>query len=856
MGDVLLSRCSQAIGLLGIALVWALPAAPQDLLTGPSGGSAPFDVTADQVDFETDRSIYIARGNVVITQPDRTLTADWVAFSNVTQQGVATGNVVIHDGGDTLYADVLHFELDQMKGIVYDGRLDGAGSAFRMTGDQILKTGDETYIFENGMFTTCHCPADETEPWVLKAKEATLQADGWAVTKNTTVEVLGVPVLWLPWMRYPLKADRKTGFLFPEISQADRSGWSFGLPFFWAAADSLNVLITPRYLTDRGFKPEIEFDYVMGRRSYGELYATYIDDNLVVEDTPETPFDSQRWAIDWVHDQELPGGWRWKVDGRWVSDNLYTFDFDDLSAFSRDRYLEALTFVEKRFGMLGRYGFTAALQFADDMQNPDNLDRDDFLVNRLPDLRLAAMPKAFPILKRRLFSSFDLRYTHFWARDDAKDILPQAQEVDGIFLDTGIDALPNGQEILRRGGRVLLEDGSVRLGDGTVLTAEEFAEMFPMAMLPSPDAHMDDFPGPERDGIFQEGEALSEGGHRFVVNPRFFYPFRIADTVEVLPEFGWYGTFYSTDKNGSPVRSLFTAQIDVRARLRRKINLPFGIGPVTHLMEPRFAYTGITSDDQDDSPLFIPRPFVLQKRLRQLDLWNVVRDPADRIEAVNAITFGLGNRFYRATEEEGAPPRLFADVSFSFQEDFEDEALRSFFIDGTIFPYNDFQARFNLGYDFDETELDEILIQGGWFSESGNDLAAGYRGRKEIPRFFESFNFDEERFEDFNEGFLEISQFDFFARWAVTRHWALTYRAVYSFEDEDFLANAGAIEYVSRCLCWAVRVELADRRSRGFQFRFAYKIIGLGDDTVRPFSGRQRRRGQDTIIDTPQPADI
>lgn len=840
-----------AAASLVAALWWllALAASAQSAGPGPAEpGPNPFDVTADSVEFETDRDVYVARGNVVIRQPDRTLTADWVAFSNTTRQGVATGNVVVVEGGDTLYADVLHFQVDTMRGIVFDGRLDAAGSEFRMTGDEVRKTGDETYIFDNGTFTTCRCPAGETDPWKIRAEKADLELGGYATTRNTTVEVLGVPVLWLPWMRYPLKTDRETGFLFPEFSNSSRSGFDVGLPFFWAAADNVNVLVTPRYLTERGFKPELEVEYVFGPSSEGEFFASFIDDDDIDPDSISTPFDSERWATEWVHDHHLPRGWRWKVDARVMSDNLYAFDFNDLTNFRSDRYLEALTFVEKRFGLLGEYGFTGLLQYADDLQNPDDQDRDDFLLQRLPDLRLSSVPQ--PLGTDRLVGSFDLRYTHFYQFDDAQSALPLATSVDDVFLDTGIDAIPDGAE-RDTFGRVVQPDGSVELSDGRVLTAAEYVAAFPTDPPLALDGSGDDFPpGPEGDGVFQEGEPIADRGHRFVANPRVAMPFRVGDVVEVLPELGWYGTFYQTDEQGSAVRNLFTAQIDVRSRLRKVIQLPW-VGRAVHLMEPRFSYTGIVGDSDDDDPLFIPRPQVLQKRLRQLDPWNIVRDPSDRIETVNAVTFGLGNRFYIPNEIEGEPPRLLADVGFSLHQDFSTDEVRSVYVDGSLMPWQDIRGRFELGYDLDQTELDDILIQGGWFSERGHDLAFGYRLLKDIPRFFESFRFDEERFEDFEEGFLEVNQFDFFARWAVTRHWALTYRLQYTFEQSLFLTNQVGVEYISRCLCWALRVQVADNRTRGTDFTVQYRIIGLGDDTIRPFSGRSRRRAGDSIIEEP-----
>ncbi len=86
-------------------------------------------------------------------------------------------------------------------------------------------------------------------------------------------------------------------------------------------------------------------------------------------------------------------------------------------------------------------------------------------------------------------------------------------------------------------------------------------------------------------------------------------------------------------------------------------------------MEPRLVYTGVTNASQDDNPLFVPAAAQPQERIRQFELFNLTRNPSDRIDSVNAITAGLGNRFY-VPGEEGEPPQLFADVSLSTQYDF------------------------------------------------------------------------------------------------------------------------------------------------------------------------------------------
>jgi lipopolysaccharide assembly outer membrane protein LptD (OstA) len=800
-----------AAGLVvAVVIATAAVAAAQD--RGIELGEAPFDLTADTVRYERERDLYVARGNVRITHPQRTLTADWVAFSNRTRQGVATGHVVVVEGGDTLYAEVLAFEVDSMEGVVFGGRLDARASAFRMSGDRVRKTGPETYTFEKGSFTTCRCPEQGRDPWTIRAEEADLEVGGYATARNSTFEVLGVPVIWLPWMIYPVKTERETGFLLPEVNASTRSGGDVGLPFFWAVNPQVNLTATPRFLFKRGLMPTGELEYVFGERSGGVLYGAFLHDRDIDPDDPSTPFDENRWAGEWQHVQDLPAEWTFKADAVAFSDNLFPFDIRDFREWRNERYTDSKGFVERRFGRLDRYAASAGVRFADDLSNPDDQDRDEFLIQRLPELQLAGVPEALPGPASRFVTAFDADYTWFTARHRGNRVYNDAPVVgDDLFVDTGFDAIPTGEERDASGARVAF------------------------------DAHQDDFPGgPEGDGVFQEGEPLADRGHRVLLNPRLALPFRLLDAIEVWPELGWHATGWQTEAQSAELRSLVTGQVDLRTRLRRPLDV---LGRrLLHVLEPRLAWTVISNTDQDGNPLFVPATAVEQERVRQLDLLNVTRDPADRIDHVNAVTLALGNRFY-VGGEAGGPSLLFGDAAISGQYDFADGGLEGLFLDGTLYPAPSIRSRFDLGWDTDEQRISEGLLQAGWYSEAGHDFGVLYRFLRDVPRFFEGFDFDDERFDEFEDDFDQVSQLSVAGRYAVTRHWGLTYNGTYSFEDSIFLGNRLGIEYISRCLCWAVRVEVDQDRTAGLGVGLRYRLIGLGDDSVRPFQPTGRRSG-------------
>jgi lipopolysaccharide assembly outer membrane protein LptD (OstA) len=811
---------------LALLLCWALLLGAGPLLLAGAARAAddvPFTVNADSIEFDSVRSVYVARGNVRIRQGQQSLTADWVMFSSATRQGLASGHVVHQDGPDRLVGDFLQFEIDTLKGFARQGVLTSDESRYRMAAVEVRKTGEETYTFKQGAFTTCQCPDGGDPPWELKAEEASLELDGYAVAKNTTFEMFGLPVLWLPWAAYPLKRERSTGFLFPELNSTNRSGIDVGLPFFWAARHDLNVTLTPQWLRDRGFKGVAELDWHVRGNSRGSLFFTMLSDGQVEDDDPQQPYDELRWAVDSQQDWRLPLGFRAKVDANLMRDNQFTRDFRDMRQHASDRFLESVGFVSRSFLDSGSLQWSAGARFADDLQNPDDLDRDEVLVQRLPEssLRMLARPlvRLGPV---SLVASLDADYAYFWSHDKASDDLPGLVVGDDVFVDTGRDGVPSSQE----------QDSAGRV---TAL-----------------DQNNDDFAttgGPEGDGQFQEGELLGDRGHRVFLYPRLSAPFRIADMVEVVPEVGYHTTLYETEGQSFEERGMVTGRLDVSTQLRRSFAPGFVSRPVTHVVEPFLSWGIVQQTSQDANPLFIPDTAEPQERLRLLELDSVTGDPADRVESFHGFTIGVRNeligRALGALEnpESGEieyvadQSRLVADVTLAYSYEISGSRLGNFVVDGSWWPWANWSSKFHVNWDTSRNEVDEGLVRFSYWGLQGHSLGIQYRFVKEIPEFFEEFRSDRDRLDDFEEDFDQVNQLTVDTRYAVSRQWAVTYDVGYTFEEQIFLRHRAGVEYTSRCLCWAVRLDGDFRRESGFDIGFKYTFLGLGDDPIRPFSG-------------------
>ena len=364
----------------------------------------PIEITADQIVYEAATDVYVAEGAVRIFQAGRRIDADWVVFNRKTMRGIAAGRVRVEGDGQVLEARFIEFDYEGRHGRLFAARLDLGEDDFKIAAAELAQIEEDHYEAVDASFSTCRCPDDEDRlPWQINAGTADVEVGGYATARNATLDVLGVPAIWLPWIMFPVKTERASGVLLPNFKIGGRNGFEVGLPLFWAARHNVNVILTPRYLTKRGAKTELLVETVYGKRSSTEVYGSYLRDNDVAEATVRDPlapgqrrrrdvYGQDRWAAGLDADVWLPADWRLRSDIQLVSDNEYIREFDDFRGYSKHRFLESTAFAFRHFGAGESGALVAALVYADDRQNPDYQDRDRFLLQRAPVVEAAWLP--------------------------------------------------------------------------------------------------------------------------------------------------------------------------------------------------------------------------------------------------------------------------------------------------------------------------------------------------------------------------------------------------------------------------------------------------------------------------------
>jgi len=216
----------------------------------------PIDLTADQVERGKD-GILSANGHVEAKRGDETIRSDRLRYDPNQSRLEAMGHVVITSPRGEINAASGKLSTANHTGSLQQAEMVLPGGA-RLYADELERLDLTTFKASHTRFTTC--PVDE-EAWSLRAEHVVLdQGEGELTARNARFYIGGIPVLYSPYWREPLR--RKSGFLTPFFASGKRRGTELALPYYLALAPDWDATLTPHWMSARGIRPELELRHV------------------------------------------------------------------------------------------------------------------------------------------------------------------------------------------------------------------------------------------------------------------------------------------------------------------------------------------------------------------------------------------------------------------------------------------------------------------------------------------------------------------------------------------------------------------------------------------------------------------
>ena len=279
----------------------------------PARNEQPTDIEGDELSGTETRPQY--QGNVALVRGDQFLGTDNMRFDVETGTYVAEGNIRYQDSGIRIVADRAEGDQDNDTHVITNIRYQLVDRRGNGGADAITLRGPRGQL-AHSTYSTCD-PGQRA--WELRAQRIDVDSDeGFGVARNAVLRMGRFPVLYVPWVKFPVDDRRHTGLLYPSASMSGRNGFDYRQPVYLNLAPNYDMTLTPRWMSKRGFMLDSEFRYLYeGGR--GTVEAAYMPDDDLRDR------DRGRFSYNGYHN--INRQWQARASLGWVSDERYVEDF-------------------------------------------------------------------------------------------------------------------------------------------------------------------------------------------------------------------------------------------------------------------------------------------------------------------------------------------------------------------------------------------------------------------------------------------------------------------------------------------------------------------------------------------------
>ncbi|MHB1231126.1 MAG: LPS-assembly protein LptD [Burkholderiales bacterium] len=280
----------------------------------------PVFISADRMQGQQDNYIQ-ADEDVELRKLGLRVNADTLRYDQAHDVLDAAGHVRMQADAGVMKGPDLHLNLADKTGYMNTPAYAIAAEHAHGDAQKLTFLGENDYAMRDARYSTC---AVGDEAWWLRASEMEInRTTNTGTGYNAWIQFQGVPILYTPYISFPLHRQRKSGLLTPSFGTTGNSGAEFSLPYYWNIAPNYDATITPRFMSKRGLQLGGEFRYLQPHYA-GELQAESLPHDAITQ--------TARSAYRLTHNQNFGYGFTGALNVQKVSDNNYFRDLSSLVA--------------------------------------------------------------------------------------------------------------------------------------------------------------------------------------------------------------------------------------------------------------------------------------------------------------------------------------------------------------------------------------------------------------------------------------------------------------------------------------------------------------------------------------------
>jgi LPS-assembly protein len=369
-------------------------------------GEKPVRVQADRISYDQENASYTAEGRVEIQIGDQKITADRVTVNGRTNEAEAIGHVVLTQGEDVLSSERIKIDLDTTQGVIFKGTLFLKNQHFYLRGEEIERIGEDTYRIKGGSFTTCD---GDWPAWRFTGQDTLVTLEDYAFVQGATFQLKKIPLLYSPYLVFPVKTKRQSGFLFPRASFSNTSGFELGNAFFWAISKNMDATFILDLATEKGAGEGIEYRYVRQKESFGKFYAYHARemDSYREKRTEQLDRKPDRWEVELEHEEYFDPTFFAKTSLIGISDRQYLRDYGLTYGDRSSEQIYSFVSLTKNWEWYSLFG---------EARHTVDLRADDpTTLQYYPLVNLLGFRQ--PLLHTPLYYDFNTSYGYFWREE-------------------------------------------------------------------------------------------------------------------------------------------------------------------------------------------------------------------------------------------------------------------------------------------------------------------------------------------------------------------------------------------------------------------------------------------------------
>ena len=246
----------------GLLLLAALPAHATLLPEGffylvPEPGVNRAAVVAYSMSYDGVSCMIAANGKVVMNYQGFTLMADKIEYDMEKGAVRAVGHVTLKTGGTVMTMDSIEVTGGLKEAFLNSLTITTAEGAKVTAGSVHFRSDFET-VLTDASYSPCGLCIDSKGRKVGskdKAAQISYSRNHASVTlTQPSLELLGIPVAWLPWFWIPDPTQpRATGLRMPSVDYDAKRGAVLAVPYFVPVGDDIDLILTPQLMSRQGF---------------------------------------------------------------------------------------------------------------------------------------------------------------------------------------------------------------------------------------------------------------------------------------------------------------------------------------------------------------------------------------------------------------------------------------------------------------------------------------------------------------------------------------------------------------------------------------------------------------------------